>query len=198
VIYYLSKGKAADKNIDEWLMLDIEAVKKRAFSKLGTDDKTLIKEPVVIFKPVYWKSINVRPDDLKMKRGKDNIYRFTIWDILVFHLMPDYFGCYKTTMNTIKGKIINESTRDIYYQDVVSVGMENVLIQHIDSKMPVSTETLMFKAANGDSITIEDITIGMKKENKNTLRTPFLEQIIVDFRAILKEKKGTVNEKNMP
>jgi len=188
IVIYL-KGKPTDKQMDNWLNEDLKMVEKVALNRLGTVEEEAIKEPLVIYKPVLWNIPGIPPDEVMMKKGKDGLARFSIWEVAIFHLTDKYLGSFHAYLNFLVGKTVNESTEEFFYKDIVKVGtaQESVLLK--DGTKITDAESFVLKVSSGDSVSVRDITFKLEEKNIKTIPTSPIEKTIQAIRTMLREKK---------
>jgi len=125
VIYNYNKGLPTDKQIDEWLNEDIQIIlKSKPLGKLGIDESQLVAESLAIPGPVFWVERGVDANEIVWKKGKDNYHRYSVWVLQLFVFTENFLGSYKCTYNSIRNAVVNESSNEFFYKDVVSVKTE--------------------------------------------------------------------------
>ena len=184
------KGRPTDQQIDDWFKEDLERLQKKALDRLGTVEEELIKEPLIIYKPILCKVSGINSDEVMMKKGKDGLVRFSIWDIAIFHLTDKYVGCFHAVFNFLNGRTVNEQTEEFFYKDIVKVGtaQESVLLK--DGTKITDAESFVLKVASGDSIFVRDITLKLEARGIKTIPTSPMEKTIQAIRTMLREKKA--------
>ena len=206
------KGKSrkkhlpSDKDIDNWLHQDIKKISEIAKEKLDIEQEKSITKPIIIYKPILWEVPNISPSDILYAKGKDGLLRFSAWDVIIIFLLENYLAAYHANLNFITGEIVNETTEEFFYKDIVKVGTSYKEIPALVKKQNSEKESLLdvldlkltqlglpkevvnfeIKISSGDSISVSDITkaIGLK-----TIPTPSLDEAIKNIRSVLREKK---------
>lgn len=186
-----SKGKPTDQQIDEWLEEDVEKMKKVALDRLGTEEEQKVREPLVLYRPIFWEIPGVAITQVLAKKGKDGLTRFSIWRIGIFHLTDQYLGAYHTFFNFLTGERVRESTEEFFYKDIVRVGTDQESVTLKDGT-PVELESFVLKVASGDSIVVRDSNFSSKGKRKMNVAPPKtrMDETINAMRAMLREKKA--------
>lgn len=117
-IYSHLKGQPSDYQVDKWLEEDLEYLSERAVNKCGADDSELVAEPVTITGPYIWYTGDAK---VLFKKGKDNILRFTPIRVAIVNFTQKQLLIYNCVYDFIDGKLLNESTDEYFFKDVVSV-----------------------------------------------------------------------------
>jgi len=187
VRYY--KEQPTDQQIDEWFEEDKKMLEKIALNRLGAVEEEIIKEPLTICKPVFWNVPGIDPTEVMMKKGKDGVTRFSIWDVAIFHLTDKYLGSFHAYFNFLNGKTVNESTEEFFYKDIVKVGTAQESIILKDGTKITNAESFVLKVASGDAIFVRDITSRLEEKGLKVIPTSPIEKTIQAIRAMLREKK---------
>jgi hypothetical protein len=189
IVFYF-QGKPTDQQIDEWFEEDKRMLEHFALNRLGTDETQMIKEPLTIFKPVFWKIQDISSSDILMKKGKDGLTRFSVWEVAIFHLTDKYLGSFHAIFNFLNGKTANESTEEFFYQDIVKVGTAEESIILKDGKKLTDVENFVIKVSSGDSISVRDIIFKLGQRGTQSVPTTPIEKTVQALRVVLREKKA--------
>jgi hypothetical protein len=189
-IAFYFQGKPTDQQIDEWLEEDKRMLESFALNRLGTDETQMIREPLTIFKPVFWNIRGISSSDISMKKGKDGLTRFSVWEVAIFHLTDKYLGSFHAIFNFLNGKTANESTEEFFYQDIVKVGTAEESIILKDGKKLTDAENFVIKVSSGDSISVRDITFKLGQRGTQSVPTTPIEKTVQALRVVLREKKA--------
>jgi hypothetical protein len=145
-----------DETVDAWLGEDIRQLVKQSYDKVGIEHSINLPEPLVIIAPVYWYTKGIRDSDLEMRKGKDKLLRFSIYQVTIFHLDEFLLASYRCYYNFLRGTPLNESTNEYHYKDVVSVatleGSSN--FQLPDGQKFVHYQEFRLSVASGESIRV--------------------------------------------
>jgi hypothetical protein len=189
-IVLYGKDRATDQEMDQWLEESRKTVEKTALNRLGTVEEEAIKDPLTIYKPVFWTVPGILPTEVMRKKGKDGFWRFSIWSVAIFHLTDKYMGCFRATFNFLNGNTANESTEEFFYKDIVKVGTaQDSLILKNGAKL-TDAESFVLRVSSGDAVTVYDITQKLEKWGMKVIPTSPIEQTIQAIRTMLREKKA--------
>ncbi|MBU6998739.1 MAG: hypothetical protein HXS41_13365 [Theionarchaea archaeon] len=185
-----SSGKPTDRQVDEWLEEDKEMLEQFASDRLGTEEEQMIREPLRVFKPVFWNIEGIDSTEILTKKGVDGLTRFSVWEAAIFHLTDKYLGSYHAAYNFLNGKTANERTEEFFYQDIVKVGTaeESVILK--DGTKFTDAENFVIKVSSGDSISVRDITFKLGQRGTQSVPTTPLEKTVQALRTVLREKKA--------
>lgn len=161
-----------------------------ALNRLGTVEEKVIKEPLTIYKPIFWNVPSVEPNEVMKKKGKDGLLRFSVWDAAIFHLTDKYLGSFRATFNFLNGKTVNESTDEFFYKDIVKVGTTQKSVVLKDGTKITDAESFILKMSSGDSVSFYDITFKLEEKGTKVIPTTPIEKTIQAIRTMLREKKA--------
>lgn len=108
--------------VDQWLQEDMSRVIDRALDKLGLDaDSDLVREPMVIYGPLFWTSPGIPDDELVSAKVKDGTLRFSCYQLVVVLLSKERIATYSADFNFLRNVYLNDKTTEFLYKDIVSV-----------------------------------------------------------------------------
>ena len=199
---YFSKKKwwqkvINDEQFDRWFNWSVEKITELTFKKLSLDKNNIadrVRDPIAITGPVYWEITGVENGDIRWKKGKDNIVRFSVNHLTIFHFTNKALAAYECDFNFLKNKVVNEVTYQFHYQDIVSVTTsernfnEKESFQMLNGKFIKRAHAFRIKVPNdefGYLITSTEI----KNETGGIIPTDAAEQAVIVIRKMLRDKK---------
>lgn len=149
----------SDETVDAWLEEDIRKLVRQSYEKVGMEppeESIKLTEPLVIIAPVYWYTRGIDEKDLGLRKGKDKLLRFSIYQVTIFHLDDSLLACYRCYYNFLRGTSLNESTNEYHYKDVVSVAtQEGSSNFHLpDGQKFVHYQEFRLSVASGEKISV--------------------------------------------
>jgi hypothetical protein len=194
--YGEAEPKPTDAQMDAWLDEDLARIKREAMGKLDLLPEQILGDPdapIVVFGPA---------NEAKWASGKDDIIRFSRYDILVVYLTSYHLAAYQCALDLASGTLLGESTQEYHYTDVVAVSTQaassGLVAIMVDGKKKEIARYQKFalSVASGERIEVavsfpqlEDIIVGAV-----SLAPTGAEKAISTIRAMLREKKGGVEE----
>ncbi len=189
-VYEHAEPKPSDQQMDEWLQGDRERIRTDALKKLDLEASQVVRDPIEVIGPANKADLQV---------GKDNVIRFSKYDLVTVYLTDYHLAAYKCTLDMAHGTQTDESTQEYHYKDVVSVATQTAgsdlfaVMLNGEHKSIASYQKFQLAVASGDRIEvaiafpqIDDII----KEGK--LAPTGADEAIRVIRARLREMKGGV------
>jgi len=164
LIYSHLKGQPSDYQVDKWLEEDLKYLSRRAVDKCGADDSELIAEPVTITGPYIWYTGDAK---VLFKKGKDNILRFTPIRVVVVNFTQKQLLIYSCVYDLIDGKLLNESTDEYFFKDVVSVSTR---LESMSITIPESVYKLLARQSWKQSWKLGNSLRGRATSGTNTIQ----------------------------
>ena len=188
--YDRAEPKPSDAQMDEWLQSDRVRIRAEALRKLDLESSQIVRDPIEVIGPA-------NKTDLAI--GKDNVIRFSRYDLVTVHLTDYHLAAYKCTLDMAHGTQTDESTQEYHYRDIVSVATQTagidlfVVLLNGEHKSIARHQKFQLTVASGDRIEVviafpqlDDII----KQGK--LAPTGAEEAIRAIRARLREMKGGV------
>ncbi len=123
--------------MDKWLKEDIETLKKKSLIRTGTDDSELITDQVAM---TEGQPYNINGLESLVKKGRDNVRRYTIMQITIVNITQDRLSVYSCFYDFSTGSTTMETTAEYYYRDIV----------HFSAEFHDSIETFAIKTIYDD------------------------------------------------
>jgi hypothetical protein len=142
-----------------------------------------------MYKPVYWRVQGLSYSDVRMKRGKDGLMRFSAWEVAIFNLTDKYLGGYQAVLCMMSGKTVGERTEEFFYRDIVKVGTAQESYVLADGSKATGAESFVLTVSSGDSIGVRDVTPKLEERGLRVVPTSSMEKTIQAIRTMLREKK---------
>lgn len=189
------EARPSDQQMDEWLQEDIEAACKHSLDAMGIDESELVAEKVVI----TGISFDSAAADFCYRVGNDGVIRYTPVRVTIVNFGEHQLLSYQCNVDRLSGKMLNESTDEYFYKDVVSVSTKTDSCKYNISNAEGQTEVLQTNAAQkfmlvtsgGTSIevVVDDDEYAKALGGKFAQSTP-IEKAIQSIRRMLREKKA--------
>jgi hypothetical protein len=112
-------GIATDAEVDACIHADRARVPQRAVQRLGIDPDSFVAEPVIFS---YGLGFAAGGNGFKAsRRGDDRLRRTTPIGVTVVDMTRNQLLIYQCGIDLTTGNFINDSTRELFWQDVVEV-----------------------------------------------------------------------------
>jgi len=179
------------KEIDDFLRQDFNQIIQRALQKLDLVDSQLVRSPLVIYGPLFWKTYGISDDEIIVKTGDDRILRFSCYQLVVVCLSEDRIAAYSCDYNFLRGSFLNDKATEYLYQDIVSIETEEISTNYTLRSGQVMRRAQIFRLTvpSGNNIQvvvgspeIKDLFDGKLKENNH-------EESVKAIREMLRSKK---------
>jgi hypothetical protein len=197
-LYFYFQGRATDQEMDQWFYQEVEALKPKALQKLGFDASDAVGDPVVVWGPRVENTANV---PFQIKAGKDSLIRYNPVDLTILNFGANQLLCYQCCYDRFTGNVLQESTDEYFYKDVVSVSTktENVSRDVVVGKGQVeriqlkSSEMFKLTTSGGTAIGVfiqDQALLGLKSTKGGQLPTSQAEKAVAAVRRMLRDKKS--------
>lgn len=194
---YLSYKKAkerydarpTDSQMDIWLYEDFQGIiEKNPLPKLGLDKSELVSESLVVPGPVFWNVSGFNSDEIKRRMGNDNYFRYTIWTVQIFVFTENFLGSYKCYYNWLRDTVINESTNEFFYKDVVSVktDTESTAFTLMNGERLEHAQSFQLNLS-GDSVKVIIDDSSLKTSSEMTSK---VDKVVQSIRTMIRQKKS--------
>jgi hypothetical protein len=189
--YYKSYTRPNDETVDEWLREDIANLIKLSYHKLGIEKSDEVADPLFIISPVYWSVRGIDLKEVALKKGKDNLLRFSVYQITIFHLHEYILGAYICNYNFLRGTSLNEVTNEYHYKDVVSVATQEVSSNYSlpDGHKLIHVKEFRLSVASGESIRVTINPDEIARREQGELPPTGADQAVSVIRNMLRTKK---------
>src|SRR2546425_6912812 len=121
-LIYSWSQQPTDEQVDRWVAEALQHVRKGALAKGGVDSSELVAETIVLFGPRFW---DIGGADAGIKKGRDGILRFMPLGATVLNFTADQLLIYQCALDLASGNLLNESTDEYFYRDIVSVSTQS-------------------------------------------------------------------------
>jgi hypothetical protein len=120
VVWKLGRfGIPSDEDVDRWMAEDCQNLAARARQKSGFAESQFRHDPIIFIYAVGFRA----PSSIFRGRkvGKDKWARTTPNGATVINVTEDQLSVYSCVIDHTTGNKLNETTQEVFYQDVVSV-----------------------------------------------------------------------------
>jgi len=160
--YKLFASKPSDQEYDKWLENHANALVFGAGDKLGMQrnqvEAHIIKQTLLSIHgfvlPGMSEAYKYRIDELRAKKGKDGVWRFSVNVYTYFFPEEHHLGAFVGDVNALNQSAHNDKTEEYFYQDVVgaTVSDEQNTIEFRGKKYQYRIQQFSLRITNGDSI----------------------------------------------
>lgn len=185
------KGGIPAHLIDQIIAFYMAHVKGMSLKKASIDESELVGESVTVTGPRFW---NTGGAASLFRKGEDNILRFTPINVTILHLTQNQLIAYQCCLDLVNGTVLNQSTEEFFYKDVVSVATKTDSQTYDTEKFGRiqlnDAETFMLTTSGGTSIktTLRDPRL-IQLMGGGEIPTTETEKAIQVIRKMLREKK---------
>lgn len=188
--YEKAEPKPSDAQMDEWLESDRTRIRAEALKKLDLESSQIVRDPIEVIGPANKADLAI---------GKDNVIRFSKYDLVTVYLTDYHLAAYKCTLDMAHGMQTDESTQEYHYKDVVSVATQTAgsdlfaVLLNGEHKSIASYQKFQLAVASGDRIEVAIAFPQLDDIIKDGKLAPTgADEAIRVIRARLREMKGGV------
>ncbi len=193
-----------DREIDALLEEDIKILILKSLKKLDIDPSKVIRNPEIVIGPRLWNIGDVR---VLYKKGEDGFLRFTPIDVNIIYCGEIQLFIYSCILDLLTGAIYNETTEELFYENIVSVStkIENSIVVQLANKKSKNNESVSFEL---HSVEVFSITTSAGNSISVILSSPDLatymgggifpteraEKALRSIREVLRDKKSNLSK----
>jgi len=120
LLLQLSKKKlATGDELERWMSEDIAAIVNKGLEAMSLDPAAENVDPIVVFGP---KLSMAKSIGMHVKKGKDDIIRYSPIIVYVYVVLSDYLSVYTCMLNWLTGETHQEGIQRLGYNDIQHVG----------------------------------------------------------------------------
>ncbi|MBZ0318192.1 MAG: hypothetical protein K8L91_17360 [Anaerolineae bacterium] len=142
--------------IEAWLVEDLSRVVKLALQRLGLVREELVREPMLIYGPLFWKTYGIPDHELVVAKDPEGKLHYSCNQLVVICLSESRIATYSADYNFLRNVFLNEKTVEYLYRDIVSVSTETKATNYSlpDGQTLKRTEVFRLAVASGDNIEV--------------------------------------------
>jgi len=185
-------NKPTGLEINRWLQDDLNGVFPLALSKLGLTREELLRDPLLIYGPLFWRTPGVPEADIVGIKDSDGIVRFSCYRVVVICLSDTRVNSYTANYNFLRNTFLGESTVEYVYRDIVSVSTEERASNYDlpDGKVLRHAQFFRLAVASGDNIEVAITSPEIRDLFGGDPAPTNHDQTVRVIREMLREKKG--------
>ena len=115
-------ARVSDSDADAIIADDLAGLSARSFARFGVG-ADVAKTTVMLTGPRLWNSSDTQA--VRSRKGGDDVVRHTPVSVMVTHFCPQTLLVYTGTLDLLTGNVHGESTQELAYADVVSIGVQS-------------------------------------------------------------------------
>lgn len=186
------KTSPSGQQIDQWLQEDLNSVIDLALKKLGLIADELIREPMIIYGPLFWTTYGIPDNEVVYVKDKSGTLRFSCYQTVVVCLSEARIATYSANLNFLRYAFVGEKAIEFLYQDIVSVSTEEISTNYTlpNGKTLRRAQVFRLAVASRDNIEvvvnspeIRDLLHGQPKLSSH-------DESVRVIREMLRTKKG--------
>jgi hypothetical protein len=183
------EARPSDSQMDSWLFEDFqEVIENNPLPKLGLDKSELVSESLLVPGPVFWVVPGFNSNEIIRRIGSDGFFRYSIWTLQIFVFTENFLGSYKCYYNWLRNTVINESTNEFFYKDVVSVKTDTESTAHTLMNGERLEKAQSFQLnLSGDSVKIIIDDTSLKTSSEMTSK---VDKVVQSIRTMIRQKKS--------
>lgn len=206
-IVLYSRGRPSDKQMDDWFTEEMKALNERALKKIGFDPADCVAPS----EPIYGPRVqNTGGALVLMRKGGDNLIRYTPIDFTMLNFGQDQLVCYQCSYDRTTGNVLAESTDEYFYRDVVSVSTKSETMAvsfstglkgKQESVQLKTAESFVLTTSGGTAIRVflrDEALLQLKATRGGQLKSTDAEKTIQSIRRMLRDKKGSGPTQSAP
>jgi hypothetical protein len=192
--------RPADKEVDAWLDEDLSKVRDESFAKLGLDKEEdgakKVRAPIPLAGPIFWAVPGVPNEEIKWRKGRDKIVRFSVNRFTILHFLKTGIAGYACDFNSFRRVALNDSTHEFHYPDIVSVTTQEESSSYTlqNGLKMVHEQEFRISVASGESISYVIGSKELKELTDGQIPTTEAERAILVIRKLLRERKGGIGQ----
>lgn len=186
----LDRARPSDREMDEILSRDAEALEEKAMRRLEPRDDEMRAAPLVLRGPVERDSAAYYPFLTRPRTGRDGGLRSPLNRVMILLPLEDHLGIYSCHHDSVRGITSQVSTEECHYRDVVSVTLdadveaEGGQVQEGRPSLP--TRTFSLELASGRCLSIP-VSCGCAAADG--VQMAGLGKTVQAFRTLLRDKR---------
>jgi hypothetical protein len=196
-LYISTTKKPTDKQIDQFIAEDILSLKYSSLKKMGVDGSQLARESMDLKSWRLWETGGAQ---VKFKKGKDGVIRYTPIDVIWLHFGKDQLMVYRCALDILKGTPLSVSTDEYFYKDIVSLSTKtesqtrSVTLNGEEKKIQLnSAEIFELRTSGGTAISMflnDPKLVELLDIKEGNMPPSEVENVIQSVRKMLREKKA--------
>ncbi|HXF91026.1 MAG TPA: hypothetical protein VNJ29_03750 [Candidatus Nitrosotenuis sp.] len=183
-------SRPTDEQMDAWQNAVLDRIKTSALTKLDLIEGQVIGEPIMITGP---------SEGALLAIGKDNLLRFSKYDVVTVYLTNYHLAAYSCTFDMSTGLETKETTQEYRYKDIVSVTTKTdnsrlfKVVVDGQEKPLAEYQKFSLSVANGERIEVAIAFPQLEKFINNARYAPTgAENAVKTIRAMLREDKDSI------
>ncbi len=190
-----AQSSITDQQYDQWVENQASMMLNRAYQKLGLmDPSQIIGEPLRIRGRILASGGRFSPDEVRWKKGKDGIYRFSVNTYTFFFPTEHHLAAFSGAVSALNWTAHNEVTEEYFYKHIVgaTVSDEQNYITIKEKRINYRFQRFSLKITSGNSINVEVSATPL--DNKSGSAPSFdssdsgLDQTVSTLRMLLRQK----------
>lgn len=184
-------NRPSTTQIDTWLAEDLSKVTQIALEKLGLVREELVRDPLVIYGPLIWKTPGIPDEDLVTVSVSDGTLRFSCYQLVVVCLSEARIATYSANFNFLRYAFVGEKTVEYLYQDIVSVSTEEKSTNYTLPSGQILRTAQIFRIAvpSGDNIEVVISSSEIKNLLGGTPKESDHDQSVRVIREMMRQKQ---------
>ena len=200
------KKAVSDQEISALLEEDIKILILESLKKFDIDPSQIIRNPEIVIGPKLWDVGDLR---VLYKKGDDGFLRFTPIDINIIYFGEVQLFIYSCILDLLTGSIYNETTEELFYENIVSVStkIENSIVVKLSDKKSKNNEDVSFELHSAEVFSIttsagNSISVILSSPDLATYMgggkfpTERAEKALKSIREVLRDKKNNSSKAN--
>ena len=151
LLLYLRSSGPKDMEIDQQCISMISNIQNQALQRLGLDADDVKEIAPIVFDGFYYDNIY---QGVQYKVGKDNVFRASNYEGVVFFFSANQVYCYTYRFSLINNNETYNSTDEYFYKDIVSASTETISVSYNVNgvSQPRGVEKFKLSTSGGTSI----------------------------------------------
>lgn len=182
----------SDTEVDNWLQEDLAEIASQSSEKLELDNLTALHSPLIITGPILWKTIGIPSSDIRWKTGRDGVVRFSVYQVVVVHLLEYHLAASNVIFNLLKNDFLIHSTVEYHYSDIVSVSIVEDTTSHtlLTGDKLLQAQVFRLPVASGERIQIVIGGLDLERVTGGIIPTNRAGEAVEVIYNLLREKKS--------
>jgi len=192
-------ARPSDRQIDDWLKEDASKLREKALEMLDLEEHDIeIPEPLHLAGPLTRATPLVRPEHVRVRRGRDGNYRVSANKMLILLPTEHYLGVFRCVYDSLRDASFHSVATEYAYRSVVAVkrgeeaevfkGDEVNTLTSPSGKELVPTQFFSMSISNGETFSVPMRAQVADAPRSSGVRETELDKVYSAVKKLLQEK----------
>jgi hypothetical protein len=142
--------------VDDAIRESIFELINLSMHELQIFDEDLVREPLIIYGPIFWRASGVPLEHICARQGHDGFMRFSAQEVSIILLTDDQVGVYKCNLDTLTGRPGQQIADAYFYSDITSVSIRDteVSLPLEEDKKEITIHAFRLGVTGGETVQV--------------------------------------------